>query len=54
MAVDPREIERERRSRTTAHLEAVLMSPHVKRYAEVEPKEFEDEARARAEYIAAV
>jgi hypothetical protein len=29
------------------------MSPHEKRY-DVEPKELDDEARARADYIAAV
>ncbi len=52
--VDPKEVERERRARTAEHLKAVVMSPREKFY-EVEPKkEFEDEARARADYIAAV
>jgi biotin carboxyl carrier protein len=51
--VDPKEIERERRSRTSSHLDAVLMSPHQKLY-DAEPKELDDEARARADYIAAV
>jgi acetyl/propionyl-CoA carboxylase alpha subunit len=51
--VDPKAIEKERKARTSAHLDAVLMSPHQKLY-EVEPKEFEDEARARAGYVAAV
>jgi acetyl/propionyl-CoA carboxylase alpha subunit len=51
--VDPKAVERERRARTSAHLDAVLMSPHEKLY-DAEPKEFEDEARARAGYVAAV
>ncbi len=51
--VDPKAIEREQRSRTSAHLDAVLMSPHEKLY-DAEPKEFEDEARARAGHVAAV
>jgi acetyl/propionyl-CoA carboxylase alpha subunit len=51
--VDPKLLEKERRAKTTAYLDAVLMSPHVKLY-DVEPKEFEDEARARAGHVAAV
>jgi acetyl/propionyl-CoA carboxylase alpha subunit len=53
VATDPKVIEKERRTRTTAYLEAVLMSPSVKLY-DAEPKEFEDEARARAGHVAAV
>jgi hypothetical protein len=49
--VDPKEIDRERRSRTTAHLKAVVMSPYEKLY-DVEPKEADDET-ARM-FIAAV
>ncbi|HET8539187.1 MAG TPA: biotin carboxylase N-terminal domain-containing protein [Anaeromyxobacter sp.] len=51
--VDPKEIERERRSRTGAHLKAVVMSPYEKLY-DVEPKnggETEEHARM---FIAAV
>jgi hypothetical protein len=51
--VDPKEIERERRARTTENLKAVLMSPYEKLY-DVEPKEIEVEERGRTEYIAAV
>jgi hypothetical protein len=51
--VDPKVVEKERRTRTSAYLDAVLMSPHVKLY-DAEPKEFEDEARARAGHVAAV
>jgi pyruvate/2-oxoglutarate dehydrogenase complex dihydrolipoamide acyltransferase (E2) component len=51
---DPKEIERERRARTTEHLKAVLMSPYEKFY-EVEPAEPELDERLRiADYIAAV
>jgi acetyl/propionyl-CoA carboxylase alpha subunit len=53
VAVDPKEIERERRARTTENLKAVLMSPYEKLY-DVEPKEIEVEERGRTEYIAAV
>jgi pyruvate/2-oxoglutarate dehydrogenase complex dihydrolipoamide acyltransferase (E2) component len=49
--VDPKEVERERRSRTTAHLKAVVMSPYEKLY-DVEAREAEDET-ARM-FIAAV
>jgi biotin carboxyl carrier protein len=51
--VDPREVERERRSRTAEHLKAVLMSPYEKLYETAEPREAEDEHLARM-YIAAV
>jgi pyruvate/2-oxoglutarate dehydrogenase complex dihydrolipoamide acyltransferase (E2) component len=52
VAVDPKAIERERRTRTTEMLSAVVMSPHAKLY-DFEPKEVEVEDRARM-YIAAV
>ncbi|HSN91605.1 MAG TPA: biotin/lipoyl-containing protein [Anaeromyxobacteraceae bacterium] len=52
VVVDPKEIERERKSRTAENLKAVLMSPYEKLY-DVEPKEIEVEER-RAEFIAAV
>jgi acetyl/propionyl-CoA carboxylase alpha subunit len=50
--VDPKEIERERRARTAAHLKAVVMSPYEKLY-DVEPKETEADEQAR-NFIAAV
>jgi acetyl/propionyl-CoA carboxylase alpha subunit len=52
--VDPKELERERRTRTSEHLKAVLMSPYEKFY-EVEPKDvdFEDIV-LMGDYIAAV
>jgi biotin carboxyl carrier protein len=50
--VDPKEVERERRARTTAHLKAVVMSPYEKLY-DVEPKEAEGEEYAQM-FIAAV
>jgi acetyl/propionyl-CoA carboxylase alpha subunit len=53
VVVDPKEVERERRSRTAENLKAVLMSPYEKLY-DVEPKEPTVEERARAEFIAAV
>ncbi|HEX9052751.1 MAG TPA: biotin/lipoyl-containing protein, partial [Anaeromyxobacter sp.] len=54
VAVDPKEIERERRARTTAHLKAVVMSPYEKLY-DVEPRrDTDDEAGAAKEFIAAV
>jgi biotin carboxyl carrier protein len=49
---DPKEIDRERRTRTGEHLKAVLMSPYVK-YYDVEPKDVEADGRM-ADYIAAV
>lgn len=52
--VDPREIERERRSRTNELLKAVLMSPREK-YYDVEPQEDEeDERSAFMQYVQAV
>jgi pyruvate/2-oxoglutarate dehydrogenase complex dihydrolipoamide acyltransferase (E2) component len=50
--VDPKEVERERRTRTGALLQAVLMSPHEKLY-DVEPKDVDAEEQAKM-YIAAV
>ncbi|HTN53853.1 MAG TPA: biotin carboxylase N-terminal domain-containing protein [Anaeromyxobacter sp.] len=51
--VDPKEIERERRARTTQLLKSVLMSPREKFY-EIEPKDVDtDEERVRM-FIAAV
>jgi pyruvate/2-oxoglutarate dehydrogenase complex dihydrolipoamide acyltransferase (E2) component len=52
VAVDPKEIERERRSRTTAHLKAVVMSPYEKLY-DAEPKDADADEAARM-FIAAV
>jgi acetyl/propionyl-CoA carboxylase alpha subunit len=52
VAVDPKEIERERRSRTAAHLKAVVMSPYEKLY-DAEPKESDSDEAARM-FIAAV
>jgi acetyl/propionyl-CoA carboxylase alpha subunit len=52
VAVDPKEIDRERRSRTAAHLKAVVMSPYEKLY-DVEPKESDADEAARM-FIAAV
>jgi biotin carboxyl carrier protein len=49
--IDPKKVEKERRSRTTALLQAVVMSPHKKLY-EVEPKEVDIDERAL--FIAAV
>jgi acetyl/propionyl-CoA carboxylase alpha subunit len=51
--VDPKAIDKERKARTSAHLDAVLMSPHEKLYDQ-EAVELEDEARARAGHVAAV
>jgi biotin carboxyl carrier protein len=53
VALDPKEIERERKTRTAENLKAVLMSPYEKLY-DVEPKEIEVEERGRSEFIAAV
>jgi acetyl/propionyl-CoA carboxylase alpha subunit len=53
IVVDPKEVERERKTRTAENLKAVLMSPYEKLY-DVEPKEIEVEERGRAEFIAAV
>jgi biotin carboxyl carrier protein len=50
--VDPRQVERERRTRTGEHLRAVLMSPYEKFYDE-QPRDLEEEHLARM-YIAAV
>ena len=50
--VDPRQVERERRTRTAEHLRAVLMSPYEKFYDE-HPRDLEEEHLARM-YIAAV
>jgi len=49
--VDPRELERERRARTSEHLRAVLMSPREKLY-EIEPVELDEPSDAR--YVQAV
>jgi biotin carboxyl carrier protein len=49
--IDPKKVEKERRSRTSALLQAVVMSPHQKLY-EVEPKEVDVDERAL--FIAAV
>jgi acetyl/propionyl-CoA carboxylase alpha subunit len=49
--VDPKKVEKERRTRTSALLQAVVMSPHKKLY-EVEPKDVELDERAL--FIAAV
>jgi biotin carboxyl carrier protein len=51
--VDPKEVERERRSRTAAHLKAVAMGPYQKLY-DVEPKEADVEDQAARMFIAAV
>ena len=51
--VDPREVERERRSRTLEHLKAVVMSPYEKLY-DVEPREPEEERNRGGDFIAAV
>jgi len=51
--LDSKVIEKERRARTSAHLDAVLMGPHEKLYDAL-PKEFEDEVRAAAGHVAAV
>ncbi len=51
---DPKAIERERRARTHAHLQAVLMSPYEKLY-EADPRDVDAEERFRiADFIAAV
>ncbi len=51
--VDPREVERERRARTSQHLEAVLMSPHEKLY-DAEAKGVDAEEERTRMFIAAV
>jgi acetyl/propionyl-CoA carboxylase alpha subunit len=52
--VDPKVLERERRSRTAEHLKAVLMSPREKFY-DVEPEQPEDdEERASYDWVQAV
>jgi acetyl/propionyl-CoA carboxylase alpha subunit len=52
--VDPKEVERERRSRTIELLKAVLMTPYEKLY-DIEPKDVDAEERAAARmFIAAV
>jgi hypothetical protein len=50
--IDPKEIDRERKTRTAAHLKAVVMGPYVKLY-DLEPKETEADEQARM-FIAAV
>jgi biotin carboxyl carrier protein len=51
--VDPKKVEKERRTRTAEHLKAVVMSPREKFY-DIEPKDVDvEEERARM-YIAAV
>jgi acetyl/propionyl-CoA carboxylase alpha subunit len=53
--VDPKEVERQRRSNTTELLKAVLMTPYEKFYdVSAEAWELDVEERARSEYIAAV
>jgi biotin carboxyl carrier protein len=52
--VDPKEVERERRARTSELLKAVLMSPREKLY-DVEPKELvEDERALYGDFVQAV
>jgi biotin carboxyl carrier protein len=51
--VDPKQLERERRARTTELLAAVVLSPHEKRYDVEQPPESDEEQQARM-YIAAV
>jgi pyruvate/2-oxoglutarate dehydrogenase complex dihydrolipoamide acyltransferase (E2) component len=51
--VDPREVERERRARTSEHLKAVVMSPYQKLY-DVEPKEVEQDFARAGDYVQAV
>jgi biotin carboxyl carrier protein len=50
--IDPKKVEKERRSRTSELLKAVVMSPTQKLYEQVEPKG--DEQDERAMFIAAV
>ncbi len=50
---DPKDVERERRERTSQHLQAVLMSPYEKLY-ELEPRGLEEERIAPEGFIAAV
>jgi acetyl/propionyl-CoA carboxylase alpha subunit len=52
-AVDPKKIEKERRSRTAEHLRAVVMSPREKFY-DIEPKDVDAEEERARMYIAAV
>jgi acetyl/propionyl-CoA carboxylase alpha subunit len=51
--VDPKKVEKERRSRTTEHLKAVVMSPREKFY-DVEPMDVDAEEERARMYIAAV
>jgi acetyl/propionyl-CoA carboxylase alpha subunit len=51
VAVDPKEIEREKRSRTAAHLKAVVMSPYEKLYDDARDGEADEASR---QFIAAV
>jgi biotin carboxyl carrier protein len=51
--VDPRDVERQRRARTSEHLRAVLMSPYEKFY-DVEPELDPDAEHLERLYIAAV
>ena len=51
--VDPREVDRQRRARTSEHLKAVLMSPYHKRYEPFEREGDLEEGLARM-FIAAL
>jgi acetyl/propionyl-CoA carboxylase alpha subunit len=53
VAVDPKQVDRERRARTGEHLKAVLMTLDEK-FALIDPKEFERERRVRAGQLKAV
>jgi multidrug resistance efflux pump len=53
VAVDPKQIERERRARTSEQLGAVLMTPHEKLY-DLEPREVEVDATRAGDYVLAV
>jgi acetyl/propionyl-CoA carboxylase alpha subunit len=52
-AVDPKKIEKERRTRTAEHLKAVVMSPREKFY-DIEAKDVDSEEASARMYIAAV
>jgi biotin carboxyl carrier protein len=51
--VDPKKVEKERRTRTAEHLKAVVMSPREKFY-DIEPKDVDSEEASARMYIAAV
>ncbi|WP_242343423.1 ATP-binding protein [Anaeromyxobacter terrae] len=53
VAVDPKQIERERRARTSELLQAVLMTPYEKLY-DVEPREVEIDLVRAGDYVLAV